>query len=154
MAVTVMGWMYWKVLCMKEMRKERKTYRGSCHCEALKFEVSAPRHLVVWNCNCSICNMRKNWHFVVPKKDFKLIEGKDYITEYNFLTGLARHTFCNKCGVQPFYNPRSNPDGYGITFHCVSKDQIESFEYKCFDGENWEKFYAGEGAAIKAHSKT
>lgn len=26
---------------------------------------------------------------------------------------MAKHTFCKTCGVQSFYTPRSNPDGYG-----------------------------------------
>lgn len=26
---------------------------------------------------------------------------------------MAKHTFCKTCGVQSFYTPRSNPDGFG-----------------------------------------
>ena len=52
-----------------------KIYTGNCHCGAVSFTAKAPSHLVVWRCNCSICNMRKNWHFVVPQKSFQLCTG-------------------------------------------------------------------------------
>ena len=54
----------------------RKEYHGSCHCKRVKFHIlDAPTHLVVWDCNCSICKMKKNWHFIIPETTFKLISG-------------------------------------------------------------------------------
>ena len=41
-------------------------HRGACHCGAVQFEVQAPPHVVAWDCNCSICHMKRNLHFVVP----------------------------------------------------------------------------------------
>lgn len=41
------------------------------------------------------------------------LQGEDNITTYTFNTHQAKHTFCKTCGVQCFYQPRSNPDGYG-----------------------------------------
>lgn len=35
------------------------------------------------------------------------------MTTYTFNTHMAKHTFCKTCGVQSFYTPRSNPDGFG-----------------------------------------
>lgn len=40
-------------------------------------------------------------------------QGSDNLTTYTFNTHAAKHTFCKTCGVQSFYTPRSNPDGYG-----------------------------------------
>ena len=48
--------------------------------------------------------------------------------------------FCKICGVQSYYQPRSNPDGYAITLACIKKEEIESSEMKHFDGINWEKY--------------
>lgn len=42
-------------------------------------------------------------------------QGKENLTTYTFNTRAAKHTFCKTCGVQSFYTPRSNPDGYGTT---------------------------------------
>lgn len=113
-------------------------YEGGCHCEAVKFRVLAPYHLTVWNCDCSICLMKKNAHFVVPAQNFTLISGENDLSSYRFNTRKAKHLFCKHCGVQSYYVrfcatgiylfacnalrrqvPRSNPDGVGVTLACV-----------------------------------
>ena len=57
--------------------------------------------------------MKQNHHFIVPKANFRLMKGKDAIKTYTFNTHKAQHMFCSICGVQSFYIPRSNQDGYG-----------------------------------------
>lgn len=58
---------------------------------------------------------------------------------------IAQHMFCRICGVQPFYRPRSNPDGWAITAACISSPTVASIEYRDFDGENWEGFIDKSG---------
>lgn len=87
-------------------QNKKKNYEGSCHCKAVKFIVRAPTHLVAWNCNCSICFMKKNWHFVIPAKDLTLLSGHEQLSSYQFNTKVARHLFCRICGVQAYYHPR------------------------------------------------
>ncbi len=43
-----------------------------------------------------------------------IIQGNEYLTSYEFNTMQAKHLFCKICGVQSFYQPRSNSDGWGI----------------------------------------
>jgi hypothetical protein len=82
-------------------------YTGGCHCKAVRFTVEAPSHLVVWKCNCSICEMKQNWHFIVPSAQFQLHEGaSEHLSEYTFNTKVAKHKFCKTCGVQAYYHPR------------------------------------------------
>lgn len=129
-----------------------KELHGQCHCGAIVFSCTAPRHLVVWICDCSICDMLKNWHFIVPEGDFNLLRGKEALSLYEFNTKTAKHFFCKHCGVSPFYRPRSNPDGYAVTLACVvPASQVESFEYRSFDGQNWEAFHVCSG--IQAFSQ-
>ena len=89
--------------------------------------------------------MKRNLHVVVPEDKFKILEGEDLLTTYTFNTGVAKHTFCKVCGVQPFYRPRSNPDGVGVTVHCITSDTISSLETRFFDGERWEDFIDKSG---------
>lgn len=124
---------------------------GGCHCKAVRFKALAPANIVAWSCNCSICAMKRNDHFVVPDSKFELLSGSDSLTTYTFGSHTAQHMFCSKCGVQSFYKPRSNPDGMAITVFCVDPDTIESVETRCFDGQNWEKTI--EGSAIVGMSK-
>ena len=150
------------------LSQENKVYHASCHCRAVSFEVVAPKHLVAWDCNCSICYMKKNWHFIVPYSHLKLAPGsEEYLTEYKFNTKTAKHKFCKQCGVQAFYIPRSNPDGAAITLACVPENEVNlfpayshistyfslsyyyfllfvqlvSYEIRKYDGQNWEQFY-------------
>ena len=81
---------------------------GSCHCKAVQFEVESPSDLVVFKCNCSICHIKQNHHFIIPERNFTLISGAEFLTEYRFNTRVAVHLFCKICGVQSFYRPRSN----------------------------------------------
>ncbi|CAF1312416.1 unnamed protein product, partial [Adineta steineri] len=98
----------------------------------------APADLRVFRCNCSICLKKQNHHFIIPKRQFVLLTGADYLTKYTFNTHKAEHSFCRQCGVQSFYTPRSNPDCYGVMPHCIDSPTIKSIEHIDFDGENWE----------------
>lgn len=125
--------------------------RTSCHCGAVKFKVEAPADIVAIECNCSICKKKSNLHFIVPETQFTLLQGEDALTTYTFNTKQAKHTFCKHCGVQAFYRPRSNPDGYGVNPRCIDSDTVKSLTIANFDGNNWEKTM--EKSNIKELSK-
>ena len=112
-------------------------YPGSCHCEAVSFEVELNDHILVQECNCSMCNMLGFQHIIVPASRFHLLSGAEDLTTYTFNTGVAKHTFCSHCGVKPFYTPRSNPDGYSVNLRCM-KALPQSVDIEPFDGQNWE----------------
>ncbi|KAE9045573.1 hypothetical protein PR003_g3381 [Phytophthora rubi] len=126
-------------------------HRGSCHCKAVQFEFDAPSDLVQTECNCSICSMKRNAHAIVPKSRFRLLQGQDMLTLYTFNTHQAQHLFCKRCGVQAFYIPRSNPDGYAVTVACVDPATITSVTTETFDGQNWETSF--ETSNIANYSK-
>ena len=39
-------------------------------------------------------------------------------------TGVARHTFCSRCGIHPFYVPRSHPDGLDVNVRALDNDCV------------------------------
>ncbi|KAM4648337.1 centromere protein V isoform 1-T5 [Amazona ochrocephala] len=119
-------------------------HTGGCHCGAVRFEVWASADLHVFNCNCSICTKKQNRHFIVPASRFKLLKGADNLTTYTFNTHRAQHTFCKTCGVQSFYTPRSNPDGYGIAPHCLDEGTVQTIVTEDINGKEWE-------TAVKEH---
>lgn len=125
-----------------EETKSLTLHKGACHCGAVTFELDAPRDLVAMDCNCSICHMKRNTHTIVPASRFRLLTGQDMLTEYTFNTHKAKHLFCKRCGVQAFYIPRSNPDGYAVTVMCIDPSTVDSVTIETFDGKNWEAFYA------------
>ncbi|KAJ2369529.1 hypothetical protein IW150_005133 [Coemansia sp. RSA 2607] len=118
---------------------ELATHKGQCHCGAVSWEIQAPRTLHLDECNCSMCNMHGFQHLIVPKSRFTLLSGKDNITTYTFNSHIAQHYFCKTCGIESYYVPRSNPDGYSINFRCLDRTNVDSFEIVPFDGVNWEQ---------------
>ena len=64
--------------------------------------------------------------------------GAEFITEYTFNTGVAKHRFCRVCGVKSFYIPRSNPDGVDVNARCLDEGSYDSITVEPFDGSNWE----------------
>eukprot|EP00884_Botryococcus_braunii_P019272 jgi/Botrbrau1/6028/Bobra.0042s0014.2 len=60
------------------------THIGGCHCGAVRWEFDATPHITIWDCNCSICNMKKNTHLIIPASRFRLTQGEDKLTLYQF----------------------------------------------------------------------
>lgn len=123
-----------------------KTHTGGCHCQAVRFEVDLPPGFEVEDCNCSICAMSGNIHVIVPATRFRLIQGADCLREYRFNTGGAKHLFCKTCGIKAFYVPRSNQDGFAVTYRCLDDWMALDVTINAFDGQNWEA-----NAAALAH---
>jgi hypothetical protein len=112
---------------------------GSCHCGCIFFEVQIPKEIRVQSCNCSICSMVGFLHLIVPAGQFRLLRGRDDLTEYRFNSGSARHLFCSNCGIKSFYVPRSNPDGFSINLRCLRVPPEVKVIEEHFDGRNWEQ---------------
>jgi len=112
---------------------------GGCHCGRVKFEVDAPARIEATECNCSICGKSGYLHLIVPKSRFTLIRGSEFLSSYTFNTGVAKHLFCNICGIKSFYVPRSNPDGYSVNVRCLDPETISQIIVTPFDGMHWEQ---------------
>ena len=118
-------------------------HSGGCHCQAVRFEVQAPAHWSLVDCNCSICRASGFLHLIVPAADFKLLSGQAALVEYRFNSRQARHLSCRHCGVKSFYVPRSHPDGFSVNARCVSKARMTGQTVRAFDGANWEQSVEG-----------
>ena len=68
-------------------------YTGSCHCGSIKFEIDSDLEKIV-QCNCSICIKRNAKMIMIPKENFKLLEGSESLSLYQFNTEIAKHFFC------------------------------------------------------------
>lgn len=112
-------------------------YQGSCHCGAVRFAVEAKERVEVEHCNCSICHKSGYLHLIVPLSHFQLLEGQEHLNTYTFNSGVAKHYFCKRCGMKPFYVPRSNPDGMDVNVNCLD-ERPPHMDIVEFDGQNWE----------------
>jgi hypothetical protein len=101
--------------------------------------VLASRDAEVVDCNCSMCSRVGFLHLIVSNADFELLSGEDFLAEYRFNTGVARHLFCRRCGVKSFYVPRSHPDGISVNARCLDPGELHSMTVRPFDGRHWEQ---------------
>ena len=112
---------------------------GGCHCGQVRFEIDLPGSVTVNRCNCSICQKSGYVHLIVSVDQFNLLSGANHLVEYRFHTGVAKHLFCDKCGIKSFYVPRSHPDAFSVNLNCVDLPEEIEVSIQSFDGRNWSR---------------
>jgi hypothetical protein len=115
-----------------------ETREGGCHCGQVRFRAQVDLDLLS-QCSCTVCTKKGILHLPIMQADFTLLRGKNALTVYTFETGVAQHPFCTRCGMHPFYVPRSQPDKVTVNARCI--DGIDGPALKptrFFDGRHWE----------------
>jgi hypothetical protein len=118
-----------------------KTYSGSCHCGAVKFEADLDLTQSSYRCNCSICRRNRFWPAVATPDHFRLLAGEAELTEYRFNTRKNLHFFCRCCGVRPFGVGTETAIGkmYGVNIGClagVTEEELARIPITYVDGAN------------------
>lgn len=123
-----------------------RTYKGSCHCGAVRFEADLDLTQSSYRCNCSICRRNRFWAAVATPDRFRLLAGQDALTEYRFNTRKNQHFFCRTCGVRAFGVGNETPVGtmYGVNIGClegVGEDELAGIPITYTDGmhDRWER---------------
>lgn len=115
---------------------EKKSYKGSCHCGEVAYTVDADLSVELITCNCSICSRSGTMLAFVPASDFKLLQGKESLTDYQFGKKSLHHPFCSTCGIRSF-SIGALPDGTemrAINARCLEGVDLESLKTKLWDG--------------------
>lgn len=117
------------------------SYQGGCHCHQVRYKFTLEQSVEsteVLSCNCSMCEKTGFLHLIIAKTDFKLNTDLDNLNNYQFNKKIAKHYFCNTCGIKSFYQPRSHPDSWSINVRCIDDFANLKLSVKNFDGKNWE----------------
>ena len=75
-------------------------------------------------------------NFTIPPGNMHIENREGFLSSYKFDDGIAKHYFCNQCGIFTFVETRLNPGEYRVNIGCL--DTIDSFTLPIimFDGEN------------------
>lgn len=76
-----------------------KTYKGSCHCGAVKYQADIDLSKGTMKCNCHLCTKMRSWKVFIKPEGFKLIFGADQVSEYHGKNPTAQRFFCKTCGI-------------------------------------------------------
>jgi hypothetical protein len=98
-------------------------YTGSCHCGAVRYTAEAELSQPVFACNCSMCGRTGTLLTFVPIEKFKLEQGAESLTDYQFNKRNIHHLFCKVCGVKSF--------GRGIG---PGGAEMAAINVRCLDG--------------------
>ena len=75
--------------------------KGSCHCKATQFELSAAPTNVT-RCTCSFCAKRGALHAYYTPAEFKLTTARDRVSTYQWRSFLVQHHHCAICGCSTY----------------------------------------------------
>lgn len=113
-----------------------QSYKGSCHCGAIRFSFEAELFTHGVRCNCSFCSKQGTMMHLVPGEKFKIEAEEGALGFYQFGTKTAKHYFCKSCSINTFSETARRPGQYIVNLGCVDGVDTFALETTVFDGKN------------------
>lgn len=114
---------------------EPRTFEGSCHCGAIRYEVTMPMPESGIAGNCSICSRAGLLLTFVPASSVRFISGADRATDYQFGKKRIHHHFCPTCGVRSYSRGISanGEEMFAINLRCIPEIDLSKVTVRPFD---------------------
>jgi len=112
-----------------------KTYEGSCHCGAVKYQVTMEPPKKAFTGNCSMCERAGYTLVFVPSENFRLLQGQDALTDYQFNRHHIHHLFCGTCGIKSFSTGKDSQgkETAAINLRCIPEIDARSLEIESYN---------------------
>jgi hypothetical protein len=119
-----------------------RTYRGGCHCGAVRFEADLDLTRPVSRCNCTQCTKRGATTSIVKPEGFRLLAGESALGAYEWGGRTGRFSFCSRCGIFVFLRGSlAELGGAYVSVNVACLDDVEPSALKVvhWDGRhnNW-----------------
>jgi hypothetical protein len=106
-----------------------RTYLGSCHCGAVRYEADIDFDAGTSKCNCTFCSKARLWAVIIKPDAFRLLSGRTELSDYYKPGGAVHHFFCRHCGIRPFEEGYLEVlGGDYVTINVACLDTIEPRE--------------------------
>ena len=69
---------------------------GFCHCRKVQFKVETSKQDIlqgIYRCDCSLCTKKGIIMKAIPKEDFQLLKGNQFLSTYKWNKNIAEHFF-------------------------------------------------------------
>ena len=110
-----------------------RTYTGSCHCRAVRFEADVDISKGTDKCNCTYCTKVRLWSVEATLDTFRITAGESELIDYHGGNEVAHHPYCRRCGIHAF-DRIETPNMTGRTYFNVS--------IACLDGVDIDELMA------------
>jgi hypothetical protein len=116
----------------------KKTYKGSCHCGAVAFEVDLDLGAGTTRCNCTYCSKVGWWGCLVKPAAFRLLKGAESLSKLG-KNASADRPHCKVCGIQPFGHgdvPEIGGEYYSVNVRCLDGVDLTGVPVKYLNGRH------------------
>lgn len=111
-----------------------KTYHGNCHCGSVNFSFESEEIEKGIKCNCSICKRKAALMSPFTIADQTLKRQGEALSFYQFGSNVAKHYFCNNCGIYVFHETMRQPGYFRVNLGCINDINTFDLPFDVFDG--------------------
>lgn len=72
--------------------------------------------------------------YVISQNDLTITAIAGALSTYEFGSCVAKHHFCNRCGIYPFHQTLRKPGDYRVNIGCLEGIDSTALPYQVFDG--------------------
>ena len=104
----------------------QRTYPGSCHCGAVRFEATLDADAKFSRCNCSICTKLGQLGTIAKPSALVVKSGEYTLSSYEWASKTSKRYFCPACGV--FVFARGHLDVLGGDYVSINANALDGFD--------------------------
>jgi hypothetical protein len=121
----------------------KKTYKGSCHCGAVRFECDLDLSEGTTRCNCTFCSKARFWMAFAKGDAFRLLQGADVLSDYQHTppsqpAPFLHLFFCSRC-TKGGSLPEFGGEFHAVNIAClndVTDEELAQAPIRYADGRN------------------